>query len=81
MKINSSRTAKEEIPKNSAIPPQTPDIDRFFVDFRNVFFNSIFLFHSRYTFKHNNQKPIHTFTINIDYKQIVSNMPKIPKTK
>lgn len=35
MKI--SLTAIEEIPKNSAIPPQTPTIDRFVADFVNFF--------------------------------------------
>jgi hypothetical protein len=36
MKI--SLTAKEDMPKNSAIPPQTPVIDRSFADFLSFWF-------------------------------------------
>lgn len=36
-KINISLTANEDIPKNSAIPPQTPDKDLSVDDFLNLF--------------------------------------------
>lgn len=36
-KINISLTAKEDIPKNSAIPPQTPEKDLSVDDFLNLF--------------------------------------------
>lgn len=35
-KIKISLTAIEDIPKNSAIPPQTPHIDLYFEDFLNL---------------------------------------------
>lgn len=37
-KINESLAIKEEIPKYSAIPPQTPDIDLSVTDFLNFLF-------------------------------------------
>jgi hypothetical protein len=40
-KINTNLTEKEEIPKNSAMPPQTPDIDLSDDDFLNGFLNAI----------------------------------------
>jgi hypothetical protein len=40
-KINISLTAREDIPKYSAIPPQTPDIDLSVDDFLNLFFSQI----------------------------------------
>jgi hypothetical protein len=40
-KMNMSLTAKDDIPKNSAIPPQTPDIDLSVEDFLNLLFNLI----------------------------------------
>ena len=39
--MNMSLTAKVDIPKNSAIPPQTPDIDLSVEDFLNLLFNLI----------------------------------------
>ena len=38
-KMNRSLTPKEEIPKNSAIPPQTPCIDLSVEDFLSFFCN------------------------------------------
>ena len=35
-RIKISLTAKEDIPKNSAIPPQTPVIDRSLADFLSL---------------------------------------------
>lgn len=41
MKINMSLTIKEDIAKNSAIPPHTPAIDLSFDDFLNFLFIAI----------------------------------------
>lgn len=38
MKIKISLTAKEDISRYSAIPPQTPDIDLSIADFRNLLY-------------------------------------------
>jgi hypothetical protein len=42
-------TAKEETPKYSAMPPQTPLIDLSFEDFLNFLFNSIILLSKKIT--------------------------------